>query len=228
MNRTKFLAAGLLGLGLAAFAQGQTTEPEKVTLTVDQAVDYALQHSRTLKSAQIDLEMKDRAAKYGWNVLLPSLDVRGTMSRSNEYNPSNMLMNPTKSNFDDEEERWNAVGVVSFGWNFSAAMIPQIRASKAAFEGGKISWEQSQIDTTMQIRKFFYGLLLQQENLKIQQTTLENSRQRASQAQTNYRNGIVPEISYLQAEVTYQNLINDMDQKELELAQSFYMLGLLI
>ncbi|MBD5447822.1 MAG: TolC family protein [Treponema sp.] len=228
MNRTKFLAAGLLGFGLAAFAQGQATEPEKVTLTVDQAVEYALQNSRTLKSAQIDLEMKDRAAKYGWNVLLPSLNVTGTMSRSNEYNPSNMLMNPTKSNFDDEEERWNAIGGVSFGWNFSAAMIQQIRASKAAFEGGKISWEQSQIDTTMQIRKFFYGLLLQQENLKIQQTTLENSRQRASQAQTNYRNGIVPEISYLQAEVTYQNLIPDMEQKERELAQSFDMLGFLI
>lgn len=228
MNKTKFLAAVMLGLGLAAFAQEQAAESEKVTLTVEQAVDYALRNSRTLKSAQIDLEMKERAAKYGWNVLLPSLSVTGTMSRANEYNPSNLLMNPMKSDYDTEEERWNAIGGVSFGWNFSAAMIQQIRASKAAFEGGKISWEQSQIDMTIQIRKLFYGLLLQQENLKIQQTTLENSRQRATQAQTNYRNGIVPEISYLQAEVTYQNLIPDMEQKERELAQSFDMLGFLI
>ncbi|MCH5290072.1 MAG: TolC family protein, partial [Treponema sp.] len=192
----------------------------KVTLTVQQAVDYALENSRTLKSAQIDLEMKDRAAKYGWNILLPSMSVSGTMSRANEYNPSNSIMT-RKTDFDSEEERWNTIGNVSLGWNFSAAMVQQIRASKLAFETGKITWEQSQIDTTVQIRKLFYALLLQQESLKIQQTTLENSRQRAEQAQTNYRNGNVPEISYLQAEVAYQNLIPDVEQAEREIARSF-------
>ena len=220
MNRTGFLAAGVLTLAVAVFAQEETARQEKVTLTVQQAVDYALENSRTLKSAQIDLEMKDRAAKYGWNILLPSMSVSGTMSRANEYNPSNSIMT-RKTDFDSEEERWNTIGNVSLGWNFSAAMVQQIRASKLAFETGKITWEQSQIDTTVQIRKLFYALLLQQESLKIQQTTLENSRQRAEQAQTNYRNGNVPEISYLQAEVAYQNLIPDVEQAEREIARSF-------
>ena len=221
MNRTGFLAAGVLTLAVAVFAQGETARQEKVTLTVQQAVDYALENSRTLKSAQIDLEMKDRAAKYGWNILLPSMSVSGTMSRANEYNPGNALTPPYKTDFDGEEDRWSTIGNVSLGWNFSAAMVQQIRASKLAFETGKITWEQSQIDTTVQIRKLFYALLLQQESLKIQQTTLENSRQRAEQAQTNYRNGNVPEISYLQAEVAYQNLIPDVEQAEREIARSF-------
>ena len=221
MNRTGFLAAGVLTLAVAVFAQESAPRQEKVTLTVQQAVDYALENSRTLKSAQIDLEMKDRAAKYGWNILLPSMSVSGTMSRANEYNPSNALTPPYKTDFDGEEDRWSTIGNVSLGWNFSAAMVQQIRASKLAFETGKITWEQSQIDTTVQIRKLFYALLLQQESLKIQQTTLENSRQRATQAQTNFRNGNVPEISYLQAEVAYQNLIPDVEQAEREIARSF-------
>ena len=221
MNRTGFLAAGVLTLAVAVSTQESAPRQEKVTLTVQQAVDYALENSRTLKSAQIDLEMKDRAAKYGWNILLPSMSVSGTMSRANEYNPSNALTPPYKTDFDGEEDRWSTIGNVSLGWNFSVAMVQQIRASKLAFETGKITWEQSQIDTTVQIRKLFYALLLQQESLKIQQTTLENSRQRATQAQTNFRNGNVPEISYLQAEVAYQNLIPDVEQAEREIARSF-------
>ena len=219
-----------------AEAKAPEQQREKVTLNVQQAVEHALQNSRTLKSSQIDLEIKARASKYGWNVLLPTLQVTGTMSRANEYNPSNAAMaqlgaaiaalsggtsTPVKNDYDKEEDRWSTIGGVSIGWSFSAAMIQQIRASKAAYEGGKITWEQSQRETTTQIRKLFYALLLQQESLKIQQTTLENSRQRANQAQTNYRNGSVPEISYLQAQVAYQNLIPDVEQAEREMHQTF-------
>ena len=38
-----------------------SSKPDVIRLTVDQAVDYAMEHSRTLKSAQIDLEIKRRA-----------------------------------------------------------------------------------------------------------------------------------------------------------------------
>ena len=50
-----------------AFAQ------ETVALTVDQALDLARERSRTLKSAQLDLEIKERASKYSWNVFLPTV-----------------------------------------------------------------------------------------------------------------------------------------------------------
>ena len=167
---------------------------EVIKLSIEDAVSYALSHSRTLKSNDIDLEIKKRASSNSWNVFLPNVQASGTMSRANEYNPSNsgtlqaingaLAMNgmnkflPVKDGYDKEEDRWSTVGTVSASWNFTPAYIAQIKIAKAQYEAGKISWEQSQRETITNIKKMYYGLLLQQESLKIQKTSLENARQR--------------------------------------------------
>ena len=227
--------AAVAGTNASAQDAGGVKVEQSVTLTVEQAVDYALKNSRTLKSADIDLEMKERAAKYGWNVFLPTVQVSGTMSRSTEYSPSNAAMSQLgatlqnmatfmqtgtmgtatgKTDFADEEDRWSTVGNVSIGWNFNLAMIKQIQVSKASYESGKISLQQTMNEQVLSIKKLFYALLLQQESLKIQQATLENSRQRMVQAQTNYRNGAIPELSLLQTQVDYENKKPDVDTAE--------------
>ena len=251
MKKSAKKIAGLILAGMAAvssaFAQAESKSEDKgeksevVRLTIADAVDYALQNSRTLKSAQIDLEIKNRAAKYGWNVFLPNVQVTGTMSRATEYNPgtaaTNQILNqitkgmyPATTDYKNEESRWSVIGGVSIGLNLSLAYIQQIKAAKAGYEGGRISWEQSQREVTTQIRKLFYALLLQQESLKIQQTTLENARQRMVQAQTNFRNGAVPEIQLLQTQVNYENTKPEVDMAEQSLRQTLdtyaFLLGM--
>ncbi|MBO5100347.1 MAG: TolC family protein [Treponema sp.] len=212
-------------------------EKEKVILTIDDAVRYALNNSRTIKSADIDLEMAERASKYSWNVFLPSLNVTGTMARANDFSPStgDILANamsggatPLPSDFENEEARWNVVGGVTASLNLSLAYIQQIRAAKAKYEVGKITFEQSQNETLMNIKKLFYGLLIQQENLKIQKNTLENARQRALQAETNFKNGLVPEIQLLQTQVNYQNTKPTVDSAEQTINQQLDTFAFLI
>lgn len=201
-----------------------TSEIETVTLTIDSAVDYALKNSRTLKSNDIDLEIKKRASRYSWNVFLPNVQAAGTMSRANERSPGSSVR------FEKEEDRWSTVGTVSASLNLSLAYIWQIRAARAEYEGGKISWEQNQKETVLNIKKLFYGLLVQQESLKIQKATLENARQRMIQAQTNFRNGTIPELSLLKTQVNYENTKPDVDTAEQNLAQQLdtfaFMLGM--
>ena len=237
----------LIGFATCAMAFAQTAESEKkdeakaevTKLTLDDAVKYALENSRTLKSNDIDLEIKARASKYSWNVFLPTVQATGTMSRKNEYSPSTsaILANalsggktPIPSDFDSEEERWSVIGGVSIGLNLSLAYIQQIRASKAAYEVGQISWEQSQNETVVSIKKLFYGILVQQENLKIQKTTLENARQRYNQAATNFRNGAIPRIQMLQAQVSYENTKPDVEDAERSFSQQLdtfaFLLGM--
>ena len=81
--RKLFLVCILVNLFFLAFAQ--ETENKKIQLTVEQAVDYALENSKSLKSASIDLEMKKRANAFSWNTFLPSASVGGSMSRTTEY-----------------------------------------------------------------------------------------------------------------------------------------------
>jgi len=233
----------LIGLVLIGFAGAvtfaQNAESEVIRLSIDEAVEYALKNNRTLKSNDIDLEMKTRASKYSWNVFLPTVQASGTMSRTSEYSPSTADIIASAlsggkvsvpSDFDKEEDRWSTIGSISASWNFTPAYIAKIKVAKAQYEAGKVSWEQSQNETLMNIKKIYYGLLLQQESLKIQKTTLENARQRMNQAATNFKNGSIPEIQYLQTQVNYENTKPDVDSAEQTLNQQMdlfaFMLGL--
>ena len=249
MNKTKWkktLALFITALSFALYAQdasaaGESTtnaegeKNEKVVLTVEEAVNYALENNKSLKSSAIDLEIKKRAAQYGWNTLLPSAGISATAARTTTNSTYNSISSSViqgarlgaleKSNgqmplpeaaydatvkaagFEDTEKlHWAMVlPSISLGWNFNLAMIDSIKAAKVQYEQGQITWEQAQRDMEVNVRKLFYGILLSQENLAIQQEKLDNAQERYNQALINYRNGLVPEMSVLNAQVTYEN-----------------------
>lgn len=210
---------------------GMTAEEPVVRLTIEQAVDYARENSKTLQSSAIDLEIKKRASSYSWNQFMPSVQVTGTMSRKNEVTPMSIsipgITMPPQPD-PTEADHWTAVGGVSVSWSFSAAMIESIRLAKRDYEAGLISWDQTLRQTELQIEKLFYGLLLQEESLKIQQDSLENARLRMEQARINYLNGLIPELSYIQAQVSYQNMKPSVMKQEQLLKQQLDMFGFLI
>ncbi len=206
-----FLTIFLLIVIFPGFCFGQETNQQKTeTLTVDQAVSYAKENSKTLKSSAIDLEIKKRASDLVWNQFLPSVSLSATTTRSNEYtdtisaimgaiNPAYPIPETTES------DHWKAIGNVGISWNFSFALVDGIRIIKKNYEAGLITWDQALKQNELQIKKLFYGLLLQQESLALQQQSLVNAEQRVRQAQINYRNGRIPELQLLQTQVTYEN-----------------------
>ena len=220
-----------LVLQLLAFSLLETmifAEEEKsnaVNLTVDQAVEFALKNSNSMKSADIDLAMKERAGKYGWNVLLPSVNATATMNRSSS---DSLESKGVPASMQTESLHWTGIVGVSASWNFSFAYIEQIRIAKKNYEVGQLSFEKSQREIKVNVQKLFYGLLLQQENLRLQKTSLENSRQRYIQAETNYKNGAVPEIRLLQAQVAYQNMKPTVSKLEKEFMASIDTFAFLI
>ncbi len=226
----------VLGAASAGFLFSQDTvsaETNIITLTVDQAVDYANQNSKTLKSSAIDLEMKKRANDYKWNQLLPSVNVSATMSRSNEYTDTmGAFMSQINPMYQApevvESDHWRAVGNVGISWNFSFALVDGLRLIRKQYEAGQITWDQTLRQNELQVRKLFYGLLLQQEGLTLQQQSLENARLRAQQAQVNYRNGLIPELALLQAQVAYENQRPSILKQEQAMKQQLDLFGFLL
>lgn len=215
-------SAMLLVVNALSFSQDNTESGEQgkkdeeiLKFTLMEAVDYALDHSKTLKVADIDLEMKKRASQNGWNCLLPSVNVSATMSRSNEVSASlkPYLEQGVYPN-DGDAAKWTRLASLGFEWQFTAAYIQKIRAAKAAYEDGQISFQDSINQIEVNVKKAFYGLLLQKKSLDLSRTTLENSRQRMVQAQTNFKNGLVPELAMLQTQVAYQNMRPTVAQSE--------------
>lgn len=244
--RWKRSAALLLILMAASagflFSQDTTSSAgDSITLTVEQAVDYANKNSKTLKSSAIDLEMKKRANSFKWNQFLPSVNVSATMSRSNEYVDQMAAigekLNPLMQAIGQpgfpasevtEANHWTAVGNIGISWNFSFALVDGLRLIKKQYEAGQITWDQTVRQNELQIRKLFYGLLLQQESLSLQQQSLENARLRAQQAQVNYRNGRIPELSLLQAQVAYENARPNIMKQEQAMKQQLDLFGFML
>lgn len=236
----------------------QRKEDGTIVLTIDDAVTYSLKNSPSLKTAQIDLELAKWKKNTAWNSFLPTVQVTGTIARANDVesslrstnqslattralaqglatvtgggstNPYTIMatnMNPVSAT---ENMHWTAMGNLSVSLNFNVAMIQNMRATIAQYETGKISWAQTVKENEISVRKLFYGLLLQQESLNLQKESLENARQRMTQAQTNYRNGYVPEIKYLQAQVAYENQVPVVEKAEMIMRQQLDTFAFLI
>lgn len=199
------------------------TAQETVSFTVDEAVAYARKNSKTLKSSDIDLEIKKRTAKYSWNVFMPTVQTSATLARQNsvdaQLEAQNASIESMNSLFsargapvpasptvkETESMHWAAMGNVGVSLNLSLAYFEQIQAAKSDYESGLISYQQSIKETETNVKKLFYGLLLQQENIKVKELSLENARRRNTQSRANWDNGLVPELAYLQAYVAYEN-----------------------
>lgn len=128
----------------------------------------------------------------------------------------------------EEAALWHPVGSLSFSWAFNAAMLKSISAAKKQYEAGQISWEQTVKETEVNIRKMFYGILLAQENLKIQKESMANAEARWRQAEINYRNGTVPRLSVLNSQVTYENMKPTILSAENSLKQTKETFGFLL
>lgn len=198
-------------------------EQKEIVLTIQDAVDYSLKNSVSIKTAQIDLELAKWKKDTAWNSFIPTVQTTGTFARKNELTP-----NPLMPVSETESMHWNAMGNLSVSFNFNVAMIQQMRATIASYESGKITWEQALLNNEKTISQLFYGLLLQQESLKLQEDSLENARGRMNQAWTNYRNGYVPQISYLQAQVAYENQVPVVEKLRMQLSQSLDSFAFLI
>lgn len=260
----RFLAVfiAFASCGFAFAQESDSNKNEKLILTVEDAVNYALKNNQSLKSAAIDLEIKKRANSNSWNTFLPSASLSGTLARSNdidtikssiessaafptflgaakatEYNFASSVY--AASNIDsskliddmygsEETALWHPVGSLSFSWAFNAAMLKSISATKKQYEAGLISWEQSVRETEVNIKKMFYGILLAQENLKIQKESMRNAEARWRQAEINYRNGTVPRLSVLNSQVTYENMKPTILSAENSLKQTKETFGFLL
>ena len=258
----RFLAVliAFASCGFAFAQESDSNKNEKLILTVEDAVSYALKNNQSLKSAAIDLEIKKRANSNSWNTFLPSASLSGTLARSNDIDTIKSSIESSAafpaflqgaslyglegglkaaSNIDsskliddmygsEEAALWHPVGSLSFSWAFNAAMLKSISATKKQYEAGLISWEQSVRETEVNIKKMFYGILLAQENLKIQKESMRNAEARWHQAEINYRNGTVPRLSVLNSQVTYENMKPTILSAENSLKQTKETFGFLL
>ena len=208
------------------------TEP--LSIRLDEAVRLAFQNNVQLSSMAIDLRMKKAEKDYAWNVFLPSIQATGTMARTNIKEASATIPSMSPPGFAtittklDEKDKWKVMGGLNISLNLNAALFEGLRATRQSYEAGLLSYEAARRDTEQNVKKAFYGLLLQEGSLAISKEKLASAQKRKTQMEANFKNGLVSELQYLQVQLALETQKPAIMEAELLLAQQKELFAFLL
>ncbi len=216
--------AALVAVAVPTFAQQQTQQPpapadrtaaDALAIDPDTAVRLALQNNLGLEAERIALRRVKRSNDYAWNSLVPSIGASATLARPNKapasfpiltpvtpgpLNPDILLIDP------GAPPRWDLGTSLNFSLTVAPSLLYGIRYTGLAYDAQRITLEQAKKRLARDVRKSFYNLLLAQENIDLLENSLETARRRFEQSRINYQNGLVSELTLLNAQVTWENL----------------------
>ncbi|MCL2270105.1 MAG: TolC family protein [Treponema sp.] len=218
-------------------AAGEQREP--VRLSPDEAVERALKKNLNLETARVATGTKKRASDLSWNQFIPSVTASGTMVLNTKKSTisgvapvEQMPLNDLIGMFPGvtlPQGTPNMYAVVPYsmdgpGWTFalslqasftlSIAMFENMNRLRLDYEGGMIAYEKAKLQLERDVRKAYNNMLLLQENIALLKGSYENVERQVQIARANYRAGLVPELTYLQAQVGLENMKPMMDQVE--------------
>ena len=198
----------LLAAGLSA--------QEAHKLSIDQAVSLAIDHNLSLSNTKRDLGAKQRKADTAWNVFIPTVDVSGTLARMNEASSVSTLVPVPPAGpggvYDNvmllsrELPQWSLSSRFSATLTVNVALFEGIKNVRMDYENGQISYEKARRQLERDVRKSYLQILLLQENIGLLEENLSAASRRLETARANYRAGLVPELTVLQAQVGVDNL----------------------
>ena len=249
MKNKIFIASLMLTLCALFCGQLFAQEPQKVHLSPNQAVEMAIKNNLSLESARVTSTTKKRASDLSWNQFVPGVTVGGSLIRDNETTSQSITMPipgtgmPITNNgisgtagsqffVSDPIEipQWHVAGSIQASLTISTAMFENIKRLRLDYQTGMIGYEKAKTQLERDVRKAYNSMLLLQESIALLKENFEAAGRRVNMAQANYRAGLVPELTFLQAQVARENMKPAIDQAEnglrLSRAQFAMFLGL--
>lgn len=176
-----------LGAGLCA----------ETTLSVSSAVEMALQNNISVKRSKLDVDSLARQAGKSWNVLIPSVSAGLGGSKSND-----------SSNI-------SAYGTVSASLAISPVLFQNMKQTKLNYESGLITYEAATRTIELSVRKAFYSLIYERENVELLKKDLATAQKQYEQTLANQKVGLVSELDVLTAQVSLENQKPNLSSAEL-------------
>lgn len=195
-------------------------------ISLNDAVNLALEQNLQLKNSKLELQTSERAYKYSYNTFVPDVKAMLAVSKNNE-DQQNAIKNKLLG-LPVEDPPVSLVYGINGSWTFNPAMITAVQIARLNYENGQISYEQACAQTKQSVSKLYYAIVLQQNSLKISEATFQAQLERYQQAQRDYDNGLVPVLALLQSQVAYQNLKPTLEDAKTNLANSKRQLALIL
>jgi outer membrane protein TolC len=183
-----------LAASLSFFSTAQTGAR---TITIDDAVNLALQNNLEIKQSKMDLDLLAKKNQYSWNSVSPSISASGGFN-------GNTPLGDGDTSFS-----------YSLGASLNLTLTPALRTTmkKALldYQSGQASLETTKRKIELSVRKTFYSLIYFNDNLEIQQRSLETAKQTYEANQVKYKQGRLAELQLLNSQYNYEKKIPDVE-----------------
>ena len=156
-------------------------------LTVEDAVKLALENNVSVKKSELALNLKKRAKNSSWNAISPTLTVSGSFN-------------------DDLEKDSYSTGISgSASISLSPSIFSSIKSALLAYDAGELSYEETKRSVELNVRKSFYNILYQKENLTAQERSLETAQQTYDSNLAKYNRGQLSELDLLNSQYNVES-----------------------
>ncbi len=188
-----------------AFCVEGTATPAKLSL--DQAIDLALERNPSVISAMENIEAADAIRKRARSEF-------GFKARTS-YAYTRLNETPTLETFDiPGQDSELSIGTAN-NFNFEArvdqpvftgfAIITNYQLAKVGLDIAKVQFKSTQLQLVRDVKVAYYDVLLAKKRIAVAEQSMKNLESEAKRAQDFYDVGMTPKTDYLRANVEYLN-----------------------
>jgi len=164
-------------------------------LSLDDAINLALEHNLSLKKAEIDLASSGFSERNLWSEIFPSINASASATYRNQLFSGVPPANQGIS--------YNFGFSVNLGLN---AGIPySMRSIQLAHQANILRYEDARNQLSILITKFYYSLVAEKNNLLLMEEVLNLTQRQFTRSETLFRNGLVGELSLTQSRLSLEN-----------------------
>ena len=192
-------------LTLILFMCGRGFAQEKLSLTLGQAQEYALDHNRSLKNASLDIQ---KAEANKWSTLSTMLpQVNGAVDYANM-----MGYQLTMMGFDIAMPPYATISLTT-SVSLSAAQIIGVQMQNIAAKMSNITLKQTEQQVTNQVKTLYFSALVMEETTVLLDSNLANMKKLLAHTENSVKVGILNQTDADQLAVqivTVENTINSV------------------
>lgn len=198
----------LTTMALCAFgfakAQNAPAAKDTLTLTLDQAVEIALDENPTMKVAADEIALKKVASKEAWQSLLPEASINGSLDHT--LKAAEMKLNDMSFKMGQDGTNTVNAGLSINLPLFAPAVYRAMSMTKTDIELAVEKSRESELDLVNQVRKAFYQLMLAQDSYEVLQGSYKLAEDNFNIVNAKYEQGAVSEYDKISAEVQMRSL----------------------
>lgn len=197
MNFKKIVFAGLMTFTFMAYASAQET----IKLTIEDAVEMAIQNNIQIKQSRMNLDMLEKKNKYSWNSASPSFSLSAGLTDS--------LPNKDIPGRDKNSLSYSISGGIRM--TLTPALATSMASAKLAYENGEITYEKAIRTVEKNVRSTFYQLLNMRETISSNQQAIDAAKRTFDANTIKYNRGSLDQLTLLNSQYNYESRLPALD-----------------